>query len=50
MAKTPFSLKLDSELMEEVKKQAEKEMRSTNNFIEYVLKKYIEEKKQNPAK
>jgi len=45
MGKTPFSLKLDSDIMEAVKDQAKKEHRPVNNFIEAVLMKYLEEQK-----
>ena len=43
MGKTPFSLKLDSDLMEVVKLQAKKEHRPVNNFIESVLIKYLDD-------
>ena len=51
MGKTPFSLKLDSDLMEIVKVQAKKEHRPVNNFIEAVLIKYLDEVKvkENPG-
>lgn len=54
MSKTPFSLKLEADLMESVKRQALKEHRPVNNFIEVVLIKYLEdvknqEEKENPA-
>jgi hypothetical protein len=46
MGKTPFSLKLDSDIMEAVKEQAKKEHRPVNNFIEAVLMKYLDEQKE----
>lgn len=46
MGKTPFSLKLDNDLMEKVREQAAKEHRPVNNFIEVVLIKYLEEQKE----
>lgn len=51
MVKEATSLKLEKEVMEEVREQAKKENRSINNFIETVLIKHFEEKKkENPGK
>ena len=50
MGKTPFSLKLDSGIMDAVKEQAKKEHRPVNNFIEAVLMKYLEEQKTEETK
>ncbi len=51
MGKTPFSLKLDSDLMDAVKEEAKKEHRPVNNFIEVVLLEYLKKKKEtkNPG-
>lgn len=46
MAKTPFSLKLEPELLEEVRLQAKQEHRSVSNLIEIAIIKYLEEIKQ----
>ncbi len=42
---------MDSELMDFLRKQAEKDFRSVNNYIEMVLKKHMieEQEKENPA-
>jgi hypothetical protein len=50
MTKSPFSLKLEEILMDRVRKQAQKEHRPVNNFIENVLLEYLNEqdRKDNP--
>ena len=50
MGKTPFSLKLEADLMEAVKEQAKKEHRPVNNFIEVALIKYLEDAKEEKEK
>lgn len=50
MGKTPFSLKLEADLMEAVKEQAKKEHRPVNNFIEVALLKYLEDSKEQEEK
>lgn len=39
---TPFSLRISEELMERLKKAAEKNSRSVNKEIEYIIKVYLE--------
>ena len=45
-------IRIDEELYEDIKYLAEKESRSINKEIEYILKKYVEEKesKENTSK
>ena len=47
--KETISLRLESELMEFLRKEAEKDFRSVNNYIEMILKKHqieVEEKEK----
>lgn len=41
---TAFQLRIDSQVMEQVKKLADEDGRSVNKEIEYILKKYISSK------
>lgn len=43
MSKKPYLFKFDEELLEALKKEAKKEMRPFNNYVEVVLKKHITE-------
>lgn len=45
--KEAISLRLDADLMEFIRKEAEKDVRSVNNFIEMVLTKYKKEIESN---
>jgi len=49
--KEAISLRLDSDLMDFLRKEAEKDFRSVNNYIEMVLKKHMieEQEKQKPG-
>jgi hypothetical protein len=41
--KKPYTLKIEEEVLDQAKVQAEKENRSVSNLIETVLKKYLDE-------
>lgn len=41
---TAFQLRIDSQVMEQVKKLADEDGRSVNKEIEYILKKYVSSK------
>lgn len=41
--KESVTIRLDSELLDFLKKEAEKDFRSVNNYIEMVLKKHMKE-------
>lgn len=43
MAKIPYSIKVDEEVLDGIKKVAEDQHRSVNNTIEVALIKYVEE-------
>ncbi len=45
--KKEFILRIDFDIFEELKKIADKENRSVNKQIEYLIKKYIEEDKKH---
>lgn len=45
MEQIPLTLRIDEDLHEEIRKIAFKERRSINNLINYIIRKYIEEKK-----
>ena len=47
MEKKVYSVRLNEELLEELKKIAEKENRSLSNLVETVLKKYVSENKNS---
>lgn len=49
--KESVTIRLDSELLEFLKKEAENDFRSVNNYIEMVLKKHMkeEQEKEKPA-
>ncbi|MFK5855246.1 MAG: hypothetical protein QM503_03880 [Bacteroidota bacterium] len=49
MVKVASSLKLEENLMEKIKKAAEKENRAVNNYIETVLLKHFEEKENKKS-
>lgn len=50
MVKVATSIKLEEELLEQVKKEAKEENRPISNFIETVLIKYLKEKqKETPT-
>lgn len=46
MTKTIKSITVDDEIWDAAKVQAEKENRTLSNFIETILKNYLEEKKK----
>lgn len=46
MTKTARGITIDDEIWEAAKNQAEKENRTLSNFIETILKKYLEELKE----
>nr|DAN00836.1 MAG TPA: antitoxin [Caudoviricetes sp.] len=41
---TAYQLRIDSQIMEQIKKLADEDGRSINKEIEYILKKYISSK------
>lgn len=45
--KVQIGLRVTAELREELIKEAEKQQRSVNNLIEYILTTYINERKTN---
>ena len=49
--KETISLRLEAELMEFLRKEAGKDFRSVNNFVEMILTKYMNEKQatKNPG-
>ena len=47
MNKVATLIRIEEEIYEELKTLAEKENRSLNKEIEYILKKYIEEQENN---
>lgn len=50
MTKTARGITIDDEIWDAAKVQAEKENRTLSNFIETILKNYLEEKKkEKPA-
>ncbi len=44
MIKKPYSIRIDPILLEQLKVQAEKEMRPVNNLIEFALNEYLKTK------
>lgn len=44
-----FTLRIEEELMEKLRELAEKENRSANSQINYLIKKYIEENEKKPS-
>ena len=46
MYQIQFTLRLEEELHEEIKKLAEEDKRSLNSEITYILEKYLKEKKE----
>lgn len=46
MTKTARGITINDEIWEAAKKQAEKENRTLSNFIETILKNYLEEQKE----
>jgi predicted CopG family antitoxin len=49
MTKTARGITIDDDLWESAKIQAEKENRTLSNFIETILRKYLEEQKEKPG-
>lgn len=47
MGKTAISITLDSELLEQIKKEAEENDRSLSNYIQMVLKNSIQNEKED---
>jgi hypothetical protein len=47
---TPFSLRVDEELLEKIKDIAKSNKRSTNKEIEFILEKYIKENEKRPSR
>ena len=45
--KEKISITIDSDLLSELKEEAEKDDRSLSQFINIILKKFIQEKKDN---
>jgi hypothetical protein len=48
MAKQLYSFRFDPELIKEIEKLAKKDLRSTTNYIETILKQHLEESKKKP--
>ena len=45
MEQIPLTLRIDEDLHKEIRKIAYEERRSINNIINFILRKYLEEKK-----
>lgn len=48
--KETISLRMDAELMDFIRKAAEKDFRSVNNYIELILKKHMLEEQEGTEK
>ena len=47
MTKTPYSIRIESDLLEKLKAQAKIETRSVNNMIEFAMKDYLTRASKN---
>lgn len=47
MEQVPLTLRIDEDLHKELRKIAYEERRSINNIINFIIRKYLEEKKTN---
>ena len=47
--KKSFLLRLDAELLEELKRWSAAELRSTNGQIEFILRRWVEERRSGPG-
>ncbi len=50
MAKIPLNIRIDPELRERLKKQAQRENRTLSNLVDTILREYLEEKSRRSRK